>query len=100
MLYSGYQIWTDAVAPFRAAASRTLGLRESLGEVATWSGPRRAFALMSLLADTKVTHHRPSFGIDSVPVGNQDVAVREEIVASLPFGDLLHFAKDDIETPQ
>jgi polyhydroxyalkanoate depolymerase len=32
--------------------------------------------------------------------GNAVVPVREEVALDLPFGNLLHFAKDDVEAPQ
>ena len=41
----------------------------------------------------------PGFDIESVRVGNRDVPVTEEVVLDLPFGNLLHFAKD-VDTPQ
>ena len=37
---------------------------------------------------------RPPYGIDSVMVGNREVAVREEAADRTPFGTLLHFKKD------
>jgi poly-beta-hydroxyalkanoate depolymerase len=42
-----------------------------------------------------ITHARPSFGIEEVRVGNSRVAVREEILIERPFGNLVHFAKDE-----
>ena len=42
---------------------------------------------------------RPPYGIDSVTVGNREVAVSEEAAHVTPFGTLLHFKKD-IETAQ
>jgi polyhydroxyalkanoate depolymerase len=52
-----------------------------------------------LWARAGLTHVRPAFGIDSVPFGGREVAVREEAVAVTPFATLLRFKKD-IETPQ
>ncbi len=43
--------------------------------------------------------HRPAFGIDSVMVGNREVAVHERAALTTPFGTLLHFKKD-IEAAQ
>jgi len=40
-----------------------------------------------------VTHKRPEFGIDSVRVGHEDVAVVEVAAFSTPFATLLHFTK-------
>ncbi len=33
-------------------------------------------------------------------VGNREVEVREEVALRLPFCNLVHFAKDDVETLQ
>ena len=100
MLYSGYQAWNDMLAPARFGAQIALGMRDKLGPMADWAMPRRMFALMDVFQGARVTHKRPAYAIDSVRSGNADVAVREEIVADLPFGDLLHFVKDEVETAQ
>lgn len=48
----------------------------------------------------RVTHARPSFGIDSVECGGISCGIIEEPVMSTPFGTLLHFRKDrDLEQP-
>jgi polyhydroxyalkanoate depolymerase len=90
---------TDAGKPMRAAASAMLGLRPSLGGFGEWPLSKSMFAALSMVADTKLTHHRPSYRIDAVPVGNRIVPVTEQLVLSLPFGNLIHFAKD-VEAPQ
>ena len=100
MLYQGYQAWTDAVEPFRTAARMALQMRPSLNGYADWAGPRASFAFLDVFSHARVTHKRPPFAIDSVLVGNRELAVREEVVSTLPFGQLLHFAKDDLDTPQ
>lgn len=100
MLYSGYQAWNDMLAPARFGAQIALGMRDKLGPMADWAMPRRMFALMDVFQGARVTHKRPAYAIDTVRSGNADVAVREEIVADLPFGDLLHFVKDEVETAQ
>lgn len=56
-------------------------------------------ASLEMTSRSTLTHTRPSFGIDTVQVENQEAKVTEEVALSLPFGDLLHFAKD-IDAPQ
>ena len=56
-------------------------------------------AAMEMISRFELTHVRPDFGIETVRVGNRDVPVAEEIALDLPFGRLLHFAKD-VDTPQ
>ena len=51
-------------------------------------------AAYELIARAGLTHTRPPFGIDSVMVGNREVAVREEAAHVTPFGTLLRFKKD------
>jgi polyhydroxyalkanoate depolymerase len=98
-MYQAYQAWSDMLAPARAGARAALWTQERLGSLGHWAFPRRMFALANLFANTRVTHRCPSFGIDEVLVGNRMVPVREEVALSLPFGNLLHFAKD-VEVPQ
>ncbi|MES2158329.1 MAG: polyhydroxyalkanoate depolymerase [Pseudomonadota bacterium] len=100
MLYSGYQAWNDMLAPARFGAQVALGMRDKMGPMADWAMPRRMFALMDVFQGAKVTHKRPAYNIDSVVNGNAEVAVRDEVVLDLPFGDLLHFAKDEVEAAQ
>ncbi|GGZ12966.1 polyhydroxyalkanoate depolymerase [Novosphingobium colocasiae] len=102
MLYQAYQAYCDLMAPARATADALVNLRDKgFGELGR-ADPnlRRFFALPEVFRASRVTHKRPPYRIHQVPVGNRTVAVREEVAMSLPFGDLLHFAKDDVLTPQ
>ncbi|HEU0221008.1 MAG TPA: polyhydroxyalkanoate depolymerase [Paracoccaceae bacterium] len=99
MLYQTYQLQDDLVAPLRAAARWVRSLNGS-----ELPGPaelvhRRIMAVLELVSRLELTHARPEFGISPVRVGNRDVPVTEEITLDLPFGKLLHFAKD-IDAPQ
>lgn len=95
MLYQSYQIHDDLMAPVRWTARFA---QQFFGPGVLPS--RRPFnAAMELVARFELTHVRPSFGIETVRVGNRDVPVTEEVALDLPFGQLLHFAKD-IDTPQ
>lgn len=95
MMYHAYQATSDLLEPARLGARTMLKWRDALGDAAKGDWGRRIFALADLAANTRVTHQRPPFGIDAVMVGNRMVAVREEVAMRLPFGSLLHFAKDD-----
>jgi poly(3-hydroxybutyrate) depolymerase len=98
VLYFGYQTQSDLLAPLLASAK--LG-RASLSWVngapdhEVW---RRMAASLELTARFQLTHERPPFGIASVKSGDREIAVTEEVAASTPFGDLLHFRKEG-ETP-
>ncbi len=58
------------------------------------SGLSNLTAAYELIARAGLTHARPPYGIDSVTVGNREVAVTEEAALVTPFGTLLHFKKD------
>src|SRR5229473_1273354 len=93
MLYQAYQAHADLMVPVRALASLGASrisppFTENLGIA------RNIMAACELIARTKLTHHRLPFGIDTVMVGNREVAVREEAIRATPFGTLLHFKKD------
>ena len=99
MLYQAYQAHSDIMMPVRALAGMALknlgpnvwatgisGLRPSaLGNLT---------AAYELISRAGLTHTRPPYGIDSVTVGDREVAVTEEAADVTPFGTLLHFKKD------
>ncbi len=101
MLYQGYQAFCDMMEPSRLFTRTALMLRDVWWPQADDDAMiRRYHALCETWGLAAVTHARVPFAIDAVPVGNAIVPVREEVVARLPFGDLLHFAKDDVAIPQ
>jgi polyhydroxyalkanoate depolymerase len=95
MLYQAYQAHSDIMVPVRALANMAAS---SVG--ARLNGSLRPSPLSNLtaayelIARAGLTHARPPYGIDSVMVGNREVAVREEAADRTPFGTLLHFKKD------
>jgi len=98
MLYHTYQYQDDLIEPFRQMASQFLRLADTLPVAASLT-PRHFVAAFEMTTRFKLSHQRPPFGIRTVRVGNRDATVTEEIALALPFGKLLHFAKD-VETPQ
>jgi poly(3-hydroxybutyrate) depolymerase len=95
MLYDAYQAQNDIFGPIRlmaGTASEWLGHSWlALGEMPFVRG---AAAVMELLSHAGLSHRRPDFRIDQVTTDGKAVAVREEIVASHPFCNLVHFRKD------
>ena len=101
MLYDGYQALSDLMLPARTAAATALWLRdEYFPGLDDWAVPRYLLAMCESFGLAEVTHARPAFEISDVPCGNAIVPVRQEVVLDLPFGKLLHFAKDDVAAPQ
>jgi poly(3-hydroxybutyrate) depolymerase len=95
MIYHAYDAYEQMLAPFRWLAKEAAyhfaqpwpGMAES-GWPASWP------SVLSAMAQARLTHARPEFGIDRVMIGNREVAVREEVALRRPFCTLLHFAKD------
>src|SRR5471030_2866401 len=95
MLYQAYQAHSDIMVPVRALAgmaAKTVG--EKLNGSARPSPLSNLTAAYELIARAGLTHARPPYGIDSVMVGNREVAVTEEAADVTPFATLLHFKKD------
>jgi poly(3-hydroxybutyrate) depolymerase len=59
-------------------------------------GPVLASAL-EVFAHAAAPHGKPAFGLESTTIDGRTVAVREEIVARKPFGQLKHFVREYVE---
>jgi len=95
MLYQAYLAHTDVMVPVRSWASTALrALGQPLAGIADNAVLRNLTAAYELISRAGLTHSRPAFGIDSVMVGNREVAVHEHAALRTPFGTLLHFKKD------
>jgi len=94
MLYQAYQAHSDIMMPVRAlanVAAKNWGAHLNGVRPTVLSNLTAAYELISRAG---LTHTRPAYGIDSVTVGNEEVAVTEEAADVTPFGTLLHFKKD------
>ncbi|MDO8903659.1 polyhydroxyalkanoate depolymerase [Hydrogenophaga sp.] len=97
MLYQAYQFQSDLASPFRLAAQHigsSLLLQQTERSVM-----RKVAAACDVYSRMRLTHSRPPYNIHSVTIGDQDVAVTEESVLTLPFGTLLRFRKADAGQP-
>ena len=95
MLYSAYRANRALTNPVRAASALTVRAVDALPpKVRARRNVRRVAAFHQVVANAKVTHRRPAFGIDSVLVDGEQIAVSERPVVGTPFGTLLHFAKE------
>ena len=102
MLYQMFQAQDDLTGPARALAKLTL---ELMGHAPPWVqgsfAARNVAAGLDVFAISGTTHRRRPFGIERAMVGNREVAVQEQVVHRLPFGNLLRFEKDtDIAQPR
>jgi polyhydroxyalkanoate depolymerase len=95
MLYQAYQAQSDIMGPVRALAKMAAGsVGAKLNGSVRPSPLSNLTAAYELIARAGLTHARPPYGIDSVKVGNREVAVTEHAADVTPFGTLLHFKKD------
>ncbi len=93
MLYQAYQTQSDFTSPLRLMAQglgASLWMNQTEGSVL-----RKMAASMEVLSRMRLTHSRPAYGIDSVKVGEREIAVAEHAVLTMPFGTLLHFQKQE-----
>ena len=102
MIYLAYQAQSDVMAPVRAfARAAASALKQPIPGFAGNILVRHLGAAYELVSRAGLTHSRPAYGIESVQVGDREVAVYEEAANVTPFGTLLHFRKDvDIAQPR
>ncbi len=95
MLYDAYQAQDDIFGPVRLmAGSASEWLGHAWLPIGEMPFVRGAAAAMELLSHAGLSHERPDFCIDRVAIDGEEVAVREEVVSSHPFCNLIHFRKD------
>jgi poly(3-hydroxybutyrate) depolymerase len=95
MLYEAYQAQDDFLGPIRLMAETMHGwLGQPWLPISDMPLVRGTAAAMELLSHAGLSHERPDFRIKSVITEGREVAVSEELVASHPFCNLLHFRKD------
>ncbi|MGY1988025.1 polyhydroxyalkanoate depolymerase [Blastococcus sp. SYSU DS0669] len=94
MLYSAYQWNRRATAPLLTASQLTARALEAVpAPLARTPALRHVRAACDVLGHARPTHDRPAFGIDSVLIDNEPVAVQERPTMRTPFATLLHFEK-------
>jgi poly(3-hydroxybutyrate) depolymerase len=98
MLYDAYEFQRSMLSSASAMASLGAGMLHSPANPFSYFGGGQVLAsALEVFAHASAPRGKPAFGIDTVVVGDREVAVREEIAVSRPFGDLKHFVRDGIE---
>jgi poly(3-hydroxybutyrate) depolymerase len=93
-LYHLYELNRAALSPARAAADAyRLLFRNPLNPAYHTPLGRGAAAALELFERTTRRYRRPSWGIDETEVRGRKVSVRERIVVSKPFCNLVHFER-------
>ncbi|PKA39271.1 polyhydroxyalkanoate depolymerase [Rhizobium sullae] len=95
MFYQLYELNHAAMAPFRAAAdAMRLVYANPLNPFSQTPYGRAIAASLEMFERTTRRYGKPAFGLKETVVGDRKVAVREEIVWSRAFCNLLHFARN------
>jgi poly(3-hydroxybutyrate) depolymerase len=95
MFYQLYELNHAAMAPFRAAAdAMRLVYANPLNPFSQTPFGRTIAASLEMFERTTRRYGKPEFGLKETVVGGSKVAVREEIVWSRAFCNLLHFARN------
>jgi poly(3-hydroxybutyrate) depolymerase len=95
MLYYAYELQRQLAQPVRlwANALEQVWSNPYNPLVDTWFGKSVA-AGSEIVARLTQNYGKPSFGLATTPIGNESVAVNEEILARKPFCQLLRFRRD------
>ncbi|QRM43626.1 polyhydroxyalkanoate depolymerase [Rhizobium sp. BG4] len=95
MFYQLYELNHAAMAPFRAAADvMRLAYANPLNPWSQTPFGRMIAASLEMFERTTRRYGKPEFGLNETVVGDKTVKVREEIVWSRAFCNLLHFSRN------
>jgi poly(3-hydroxybutyrate) depolymerase len=95
VLYHLYELNRAALSPARVAADAyRLLFRNPLNPAYHTPLGKSAAAALELFERTTRHYRKPSWGIDKVEVRGRAIAVRERVVLSNPFCNLVHFERE------
>ena len=95
MLYDAYEVQRSWLAGASQIANLSANWLNSTANPMRYVGMSGIVAAsLDVFAHASAPRGKPAFGIASVSIDGREVAVREEIVDRLPFGQLKHFVKE------
>ena len=95
MFYQLYELNHAAMAPFRAAADiMRFAYANPLNPFSHTPFGRTMAASLEMFERTTRRYGKPEFGLKQTTIGDRTVSVREEVVWSRPFCNLLHFSRN------
>ncbi len=97
MLYNTYELQKNWLAGASVMASMSAELLQSPANPFAMMGGSMMASALEVFAHASAPRGKPAFGFTSTVVDGKDVAVREEIVLQLPFGQLKRFVKAGVE---
>ena len=101
MLYDAYEVQRSWFAGAGRLAGYSADWLNSSANPLSYNGMSGIVAAsLDVFAHAAATRGKPAFGLDSVKLGGKVLAVNEEVVDRLPFGQLKHFAKEGAPADQ
>jgi poly(3-hydroxybutyrate) depolymerase len=98
MMYTVHEAQRRMMATAGAVAGWSAGLIANPAN--PWSrnpAGRGMQGMLEMAAHAAASWPKPEFGLKSTIINGETVAIREEVVLSRAFGDLLHFAREGVE---
>ncbi len=95
MLYHAHELYQAAIRPFRAVATvhRNL-LLNPLNPFSYTIGGKALAAAHQVFDDFTRRYDKPAFGLESTLIDGKETAVREVVVATTPYCNLIYFERD------
>jgi len=94
MLYQYNELQKLALSPIRMAAQwQSQMLRSPFNPLSETPQVRTLAAMYELFSETTQYHGKPDFGLTETVIKGKSVAVNEQILLRLPFGQLKHFKR-------
>lgn len=97
MLYNTYEMQKNWLAGASAMASMSAELLQSPGNPLSYMGGPVMASALEVFAHASAPRGKPAFGLTKTVVDGEEVAVHEQIVLQLPFGQLKRFVKAGVE---
>ena len=99
MLYNAYEIQKSMLAGASAMADFSAGwLSNPSNPFAYFGGGAVMGSALEVFAHAAAPRGKPQFGLDTTQIDGATVAVREEIIARKPFGQLKRFVREGVQT--
>ena len=96
MNYYAYEMAHAALSPMRMAAKgMRLGLGMPMNPLAQMPMAKSIAAACEVFEGVTMRYGKPDFGISETKIHGLTVPIREEVVWSKPFCNMLHFARDE-----
>ena len=97
MLYNTYEMQKNWLAGASAMASMSAELLQSPANPFAAMGGSMMGSALEVFAHASAPRGKPAFGLHTTVVDGEEVAVHEQIVLQLPFGQLKRFVKAGVE---